>query len=110
MRQSKTVFDDLVQGFEDIENWRKGNLALKTTRYPLPDSPPIFSGQEIFLLRRELKMSQGYFSRLLGVSAKTVQGWEQGLRKPNASALRLLQIIQTKPEVVDFLVAGTKEK
>jgi putative transcriptional regulator len=40
------------------------------------------------------------FARLLNVSVKTVQGWEQGVREPSEAALKLLSIAEKRPEVL----------
>ena len=45
-------------------------------------------------------MSQSVFARVLNVSAKTVQSWEQGVRQPSESCRRLIQIFSLHPEMV----------
>ena len=45
-------------------------------------------------------MSQAVFARLLNVSTKTVQSWEQGVRTPSHASRRLLQIYSQHPETV----------
>jgi putative transcriptional regulator len=40
------------------------------------------------------------FARLLNVSVKTVQGWEQGVREPSDASLKLLAIAKKRPEVL----------
>src|SRR5688500_12345037 len=50
------------------------------------------SSQEISELRKRLGYSQQVFARLLNVSPKTVQAWEQGTREPSGEALKLLAI------------------
>ena len=42
-------------------------------------------------------MSQAVFARVLNVSTKTVQSWEQGQRKPSQAALRLIQVFRHDP-------------
>ncbi len=37
---------------------------------------------------------------MLNVSVRTVQAWEQGLRKPSDAALKLLTIAKKHPEVL----------
>jgi putative transcriptional regulator len=37
---------------------------------------------------------------MLNVSVKTVQAWEQGVRKPSDAALKLLAIAEKHPEVL----------
>jgi predicted transcriptional regulator len=49
-------------------------------------------------------MSQGVFAKMLNVSAKTVQSWEQGERRPSQAALRLLQVIGAQPAIVCEIV------
>ena len=45
-------------------------------------------------------MSQGVFAKMLFVSAKTVQSWEQGTRVPSKASRRLIQIFAQRPGVV----------
>jgi putative transcriptional regulator len=37
---------------------------------------------------------------MLNVSAKTVQSWEQGTRTPSHAALRLIEVLRKRPDVV----------
>jgi len=46
----------------------------------------------------------------LNVSTKTVQGWEQGLRKPSNASLRLLEIVQKSPDTLLRVVSGGNAK
>src|SRR5437879_10925175 len=45
-------------------------------------------------------LSQQKFARVLGVSARTLQGWEQGRRQPSGAARSLLTIAKRRPEVL----------
>lgn len=48
-------------------------------------------------------LSQGQFARLLGVSVRTLQEWEQGRKTPSGAAATLLRIAGRRPEVLkDF--------
>jgi putative transcriptional regulator len=51
-------------------------------------------------------MSQSAFAKLLGVSVRTLQEWEQGRRKPSGAAQTLLTIAQRHPEYLQELAAG----
>src|ERR1039458_592211 len=42
-------------------------------------------------------LSQSEFADLIGVSVKTLQGWEQGRRRPTGPAAALLSIIEHDP-------------
>jgi DNA-binding transcriptional regulator YiaG len=59
--------------------------------------PREFSAEEVQRVRTNLKASQGVFAKLLGVSIKTVQAWEQGGTPPPPMARRLLDTIQSDP-------------
>lgn len=50
-------------------------------------------------IRLRMNLSQEAFARLLGVSVRTLQEWEQGRRTPRGPALALLRIADQHPEV-----------
>lgn len=50
--------------------------------------------------RSRVGLSQQEFARLLGVSARTLQDWEQGRRKPTGAAKTLLRVAFSHPEVL----------
>ena len=80
----------------------RGEIELKTTTLSIPEPPPAYDAERIRSLRTGLGFSQPYFSRLLNVSSKTVQSWEQGTRLPSQASARLLQLIEN-PSLLDGL-------
>ena len=50
--------------------------------------------------RAKVGLSQAAFAALLGVSARTLQDWEQGRREPSGAAKTLLRIASQNPEAV----------
>jgi DNA-binding transcriptional regulator YiaG len=92
----------LQAGLQEGLQFARGELNLRTTA--IPEDPPPLEAQEVLRLRQQLGMSQGVFARILNVSPKTVQSWEQGERRPTQAALRLLQILGARPEVVSQVV------
>ena len=97
-----SLFERLKTGLEEGTQFARGELSLRTTE--VLDGPPAFPAAQVVRLRRRLRMSQGVFAQMLNVSAKTVQSWEQGERKPSQAALRLLQILGAKPRMVCEIV------
>jgi len=51
-------------------------------------------------IRGATGLSQARFAQLLGVSARTLQEWEQGRRAPSGAARTLLLIARRNPEVL----------
>lgn len=60
----------------------------------------------VVAVRMQSGLSQSLFAKLLGVSVRTLQEWEQGRRKPSGAAQTLLTIAQRHPEVLQELAAA----
>ncbi len=50
--------------------------------------------------RKKTGLSQSQFAALIGVSVRTLQGWEQGRKQPSGAARTLLAIASTNPQAV----------
>lgn len=50
--------------------------------------------------RQSTGLSQAQFATLLGVSVRTLQGWEQDRKKPSGAARTLLAIARTNPRAL----------
>ncbi|MGC3873459.1 helix-turn-helix domain-containing protein [Halomonas sp. GXIMD04776] len=86
---------EILNGLDEINQFKKGNLALRTHELSEPSPPQV--------IRLKLKMSQSVFAGLMGVSVRTLQDWEQGRREPQGPAVALLRIAEQHPEVFDQL-------
>ena len=82
---------EILDGINDIKEFKKGNLPLKTSELSEPSEPKV--------IRSKLNLSQSAFAGLLGVSMRTLQDWEQGRRNPQGPAIALLRIAEQHPEV-----------
>lgn len=80
----------------------KLQLTIRTDPGRVSDipSPEPMSREEILSLRRKYGVSQRAFARLLNVSVKTVQAWEQGTRVPSDAALKLLSLTKHKRDLL----------
>jgi putative transcriptional regulator len=54
-------------------------------------------GPGVRVIREKTSLSQSEFARLIGVSVKTLQNWEQDRRRPTGPAAALLSIIKHDP-------------
>jgi putative transcriptional regulator len=98
----KPLFERLHRGLTEAIAFSKGELNLKTVE--LPEEPPEIDAATLAALRKQTTMSQAVFARMLNVSTKTVQSWEQGVREPSDASRRLIHIFSEQPEVVCRIV------
>lgn len=75
---------------KSVKQMRRGQAA-GVTRVKVPQAAEA---------RSRVGLSQQEFARLLGVSARTLQDWEQGRRKPTGAAKTLLRVAFSHPEVL----------
>ncbi len=86
-------FEGIKKGLEDAIAFEKKKKTLRTRRIKLPEPPMEYEAKDIKKIREKGHYSQGVLAAILNVSIRTVQSWECGVRVPNHSALRLLEII-----------------
>jgi putative transcriptional regulator len=95
------VFDDLRQSLRDAAAYEQGKRTdLRTREIPAP--PKALKPAEIREIRLALNASQILFARFLNVSPNSVESWEQGVRRPDQAALKLLTIAKKFPEALLF--------
>jgi putative transcriptional regulator len=97
-----SFFERLKKGLQDSIAHSRAQLNLRTTTLPAP--PPPVSARDVAALRHKLNMSQVVFAATLNVSPRLVQSWEQGLRKPIRGDLRLIELIQRDPRMVQAVL------
>lgn len=74
----------------------EGKFVVRTVALNLRSSE--YTASKVREVRGQLKISQALFAKLLGVSPKTVQAWEQGVVKPSGMARRFLDEIRLRPD------------
>ena len=80
---------------ESVRQMRRGEAA-RVTKIKVPEAAEA---------RARVGLSQQEFANLLGVSARTLQDWEQGRREPTGAAKTLLRVAVSHPEVLRELHA-----
>lgn len=100
MKKTK-LGQELISGMMEIVAHQEGKITLRTTKMEMPEPPPELSANDISKIRvKRLHMSQGAFAKLLGVSVRVIQSWEQGEKKPSGAARRLLQVAERNPDAL----------
>jgi putative transcriptional regulator len=102
MKKKRKLFDELVQGIEEINQHLAGKITLKTytvERTPKPEVTP----EVIRETREKLNLSRAVFAHELHVSPRTLEKWEQGLTKPNEQAATLILLVRKYPDTLQRL-------
>lgn len=84
----------LEESAKEILAHVKGETTLPTRRIVLPDDV------DIRRIRSEARMSQAEFARAFCINPRTLQEWEQGRRKPDATTRAYLAVIAKNREAV----------
>lgn len=87
------LFQELLQSVSEMKAIRSGKA--KPARTFTFDDPV-----DVAQVRGRLGVTQPMFARLLGISEKTLQNWEQGRRKPTGPAKVLLKVADRHPKLL----------
>ena len=84
------LFNELLASVEEMDKIRRGTkrASRRTTVTEL----------KVEVVREQTGLSQTRFARLIGVSKRTLENWEQGRRSPTGPARALLKIVAKDPE------------
>jgi len=90
----------LEQSAKEILAHVKGDVRLPTHRIVLPDEV------DVKRIRTKARMSQAQFARTFCINPRTLQEWEQGRRKPDATTRAYLAVIaKNRAAVMDALAS-----
>lgn len=89
----RNIGEELLQAVRDLKVGKVGRVT-NVAVSPLAAS------------RQRIGLSQSEFAKLLGVSLRTLQEWEQGRRAPSGAAKSLITIAIKKPDVLKELLAA----
>lgn len=88
----KELFNDLMQSLKEAGNIAKGE-AQASRRFEV-------AAPDVKAVRQKIGLSQSEFARLMRVSVKTLQNWEQHRRNPTGPAAALLKVVSVSPDAV----------
>jgi len=96
----KSLFDDLMASVSEAGAILRGEREpARRTRYEDAGNDNL-ANPDPSQIRRQLDLTREQFAYVIGVSERTVEGWEQGRRKPSGPALALLRVAARHPESV----------
>ena len=75
---------------KSVEEMKAGTRARSTEVVP----------NQVAAARLRTGLSQAQFAKVLHISARTLQEWEQGRRQPSGAAQALIRIAYRHPEVI----------
>lgn len=85
MIKKRDIGAEILEGIRELKAGKTGRVV------NLP---------EVAIIRAKTGLSQAHFARLLGVSVRTLQDWEQGRRAPSGAARTLLLIAHKNPKAL----------
>jgi putative transcriptional regulator len=93
MKTKKRVADDIIQGLNEIIEYKQGKRKLHRRHVEIATLPE-YKAHKVKSIRGKLNLSQNIFALTLGVSAKTIEAWEAGSSEPIGPARRMLALIE----------------
>ena len=90
------VGDDLVEAFQEMAAYLRGEVEAKS--YEVPDD--VITPERVKAIRRKVAASTKEFEQQFRISARTMESYEQGRRRPDAAMQALLRVIEREPDAV----------
>lgn len=84
---TRDIEAEILQGIDDMLT----NNAAKRT---------VITETDVALARRKAQLTQEQFAKLLGVSRRTLESWEQGARRPSGASTSLIKLFIVGPKFV----------
>ncbi len=99
-KKKNPAFDSVRKGLKEALAHARGKetgAVIHEVRIVAPD---------VGAIRAKTGLSQSAFAKSIGVAIGTLQGWEQGRRRPEGPARVLLALIDKKPSIVQDELAA----
>ena len=99
MSTKRSIGNEVIQSMEDAIDYMQGKKKRSIThKVVIPESI------DVTAIRKKLNLSRSSFANCFGFSARTVQHWEQGDRRPQGAARILLVLLQREPETIERIL------
>lgn len=98
--KKSSAFESIRQGLIEARNYSRGKKVAARIHEVRVETP------DVAAIRAKTGLSQTAFAKSIGVAVGTLQGWEQGRRRPDGPARVLLALIDKKPRIVQDELAA----
>ena len=94
LKSGSRVGDDLVEAFAEMAAHIRGEVQAENYEV----TADVLTPQRIKEIRRRVATSTKAFEAEFHISARTMEAYEQGRRRPDAAMTALLRILEREPE------------
>lgn len=101
MKSRKPLTDEELEAWENSRDMEAE--LLKSVKQMVAKKGHVVMSP-VISARKKSGLSQAEFAKLLGVSVRTLQEWEQGRRQPSGAAKTLIAIAERRPDVLKEIV------
>lgn len=95
-KNGSSVGDDLVEAFQDMAAYLRGDIEAES--HEVTDD--LITPERVKAIRLTVAASTKDFEQQFRISARTMESYEQGRRRPDAAMRTLLRVIEKEPEAV----------
>lgn len=88
---NRDIEAEILQGIDDM---LAGNVAKRT----------VVSETDVALARKKIGLTQVEFAKMLDISKRTLEAWEQGKRNPSGAAKTLIKLCIQNPQAIKTLI------
>ncbi len=102
MKSKKPLTDEELEAWENSRDL--GAELLESVRQMKAGKGRVVMSP-VISARKKTGLSQAEFAKLLNVSVRTLQEWEQGRRQPSGAAKTLIAIAERHPDILKEIAA-----
>lgn len=95
----RNIGNEIIDAMQDAVGYMRGKKPrVVVNKIEIPDHI------DVKKIRKNLHLSRQEFADRFGFSARTLQHWEQGNRRPHGSARVLLLLLQKDPVAIETIL------